>query len=129
MEKGKKFYYEGACSDRYELLKDFARENRNNPTLAESQLWEYLRRESLGVKFRRQHVILDYIADFICLEKKLIIEVDGGYHNTLLQQEEDLVRTNRLQNNGFSIMRFTNEEVLFETERVIKEITNKLINN
>jgi len=56
----------------------------------------------------------------------LIIGVDGDYHNTPLQQDEDRVRTQRLQDNGYIVLRFTNEKVLFETDRVIKEIENKL---
>jgi 5-methyltetrahydrofolate--homocysteine methyltransferase len=67
----------------YEELKLRARHNRNNPTEAESYLWEILRDKKMdGYKFRRQHIIGKYIVDFICLSKSLIVEVDGGYHDS-----------------------------------------------
>ena len=72
----------------YPLLWKFAKENRNNPTEAERLLWFYLSNKQLGVRFRRQHIIGQYIADFACLEKMLIIELDGGYHSLLEQQAE-----------------------------------------
>ena len=62
----------------YGLLKQFAKENRNNMTEAENALWTFLKGGSLGVKFRRQYIIGMYIVDFLCLEKKLITEGDGG---------------------------------------------------
>ena len=68
-----------AASDRYELLKDFAKQNRKNATPAEDVLWGNIRNKALGVEFRRQHIIADFIVDFVCLDKMLIIEVDGGY--------------------------------------------------
>ena len=72
--------YRDASPDRYGLLKAYARENRKNATLAESVLWEQLRGNIQGVKFLRQHVIGDYIVDFVSRSGGLIIEVDGGYH-------------------------------------------------
>ena len=77
--------YKTAAPDRYELLKAFARENRKKMTLAETILWEHIRGKALGVKFLRQHVIGDYIADFLSCEGGLVIEVDGGYHAERLQ--------------------------------------------
>ena len=62
------------------LLKAFAAENRKNATLAEQVLWKHLDRKQLGVKFLRQHIIGDYIVDFVSREQGLVIEVDGGYH-------------------------------------------------
>ena len=115
-----------ASPDRYELLKEFAKKNRKNPTMAESFLWQQLKGEALGVKFRRQHVIYDYIADFACLEKNLIIEVDGGYHFIDAQVEEDRIRTVLIEQMGFSILRFTNEEVLNEIENVMARIKEKI---
>lgn len=114
--------YETASSDRYKLLKEFARKNRENPTLAESYMWSQLKGNSLGVKFQRQHIIYDYIADFVCLEKKIIIEIDGGYHFTDNQIVKDEDRTDILESFGFKVIRFTNEEVLFNTNNVILEI-------
>jgi len=114
--------YRTASSDRYELLKDFARKNRNNPTLAESYLWAQIKSNALGVKFQRQHIIYDYIADFVCLEKSLIIEIDGGYHFTENQIVKDTDRTEILESLGFKVIRFTNEEVLYNTDSVVQKI-------
>ena len=69
-----------AASDRYHLLKVFARENWINPTDAEIILWQNLRGRVLGTKFLRQYIIADYIVDFVSLQARLIIEVDGAYH-------------------------------------------------
>lgn len=118
-----------AAPDRYHLLKEFSKENKRNATDAEYVLWQYLRGSTLGVKFRRQHVISDYIADIACIPKKLIIEIDGGYHNEPMQQQEDLIRSERLNKMGYYVVRFTNEEVLNQTDYVIdkiKEIINKI---
>ena len=90
-----------AASDRYELLKESARHNRKNPTEAEMVLWEYLRNRVLETKFFRQYVIADYIVDFVSLETKLIIEVDGLYHDEPEQQQYDSGRTARLESLGF----------------------------
>ena len=102
---------ETAAPDRYDLLKGFAKENRHNMTLAEKILWEELRNNKTGHKFRKQHPIGDHIADFLCIEKKLVIEVDGGYHNTLEQQQDDAARSLEIEKMGYSVIRFTNEEV------------------
>ncbi|MBR4434155.1 MAG: DUF559 domain-containing protein, partial [Bacteroidaceae bacterium] len=69
-----------AASDRYLILKEFARQNRLNPTDAELILWRELREKMLGTRFFRQYVIADYIVDFVSLQYKIIIEVDGSYH-------------------------------------------------
>lgn len=110
--------------DRYRILKDFARENRKNMTEAESVLWNSLRNKSLGVKFLRQHIIGDYIVDFVCQETGLIIEVDGGYHSEPCQKEDDETRTKYLESKGFKVIRFTNEEILFNIESVINRVYN-----
>ena len=70
----------------YGLLKQFVKENRKNETMAEMVFWKFLRGDQLGVHFRRQHIIGDYIADFVCLPLRLIIELDGGYHQLPTQQ-------------------------------------------
>ena len=114
--------FQTASPDRYEVLKAFARENRNNQTDAEKCLWQQLRSGVLGVKFKRQHIICDFIADFVCLEKMLVIEVDGAYHFTDEQMEHDAYRTEELEQFGFRVLRFTNEEVICETEKVINKI-------
>ena len=111
-----------AHPDIYQILKNNAVNNRKTPTDAETLLWQCLRDRQLGLKFRRQHVIGDYIADFICLEISLIIEVDGEYHNSEEQQEKDTIRTKYLNEQGFYILRFTNNEVINQTEWVLKSI-------
>ena len=115
-----------AASDRYNLLKDFAKQNRKNATPAEDILWENIRNKVLGFEFRRQHIIADFIADFVCLDKMLVIEVDGGYHSEREQIEDDELRTERLNGLGFKVIRFTNEEVLFNIESVLQDIQNTL---
>ena len=106
----------------YDRLKSYARENRRNQTEAEEFLWRQLKGNALGVKFKRQLIILNYIADFACLEKSLIIEVDGGYHFTQEQLELDAYRTEDLEKLGFKVLRFRNEEIIIEIEQVLKTI-------
>lgn len=114
--------YKTAAGDRYQLLKGFARENRNNPTLAEKVLWNYLRGKALGVKFLRQHILGDYIGDFVATDIKLVIEVDGGYHSQYLQQQKDNDRSEFINNMGYEVVRFSNEEIVMDTDRVIRQI-------
>ena len=106
----------------YDLMKENAYSNRKNPTEAEAVMWSLLRRNNLGLHFRRQHIILDYIVDFICIEKGLVIELDGGYHNNPEQQEHDQQRTAHLQRLGYTELRFTNEELLCDPEGVMAKI-------
>ena len=108
------------------LLIEKAKEMRNNMTDAEKLLWEALGAKNTGDKFRRQHVIGDFIADFVCLPKRLIIEVDGGYHNDDTQQSLDEQRTKILNHLGFEVIRFTNEEVLGNLDGVVNQIEEKL---
>lgn len=120
--------YETADCSSYGILKTNANYNRNHPTEAESLMWELLSGKNLGVRFRRQHIIDEYIVDFVCLRKKLVIEIDGGYHFAEEQTHLDNIRTERLMSLGFKVIRFTNEEVIAETENVlqkIKEIANE----
>ena len=97
-------------------------------TKSETILWNALRSEFRGIKFRRQHPIGDYIADFLCLSEKLVIEVDGGYHNEPQQQQEDQWRTEYLQSKGYRLIRFKNEEVDTDVKGVIRKIKEELIN-
>ena len=106
----------------YPLLKKYAQHNRNNPTEAEETLWCYLNAGALGVIFKRQHIIGDYIADFVCLSKKLIIELDGGYHQLPQQQLCDTQRTEWLESKGYKGIRFSNKELLDNTDGVLEEI-------
>ena len=111
-----------ADSTQYNLLKENAVASRKNPTEAESVLWNMLKSNNLGLHFRRQHIILDYIVDFICLEKGLVIELDGGYHNNPEQAEYDKQRTSHLKKLGYTELRFTNEELLTNPDAVIARI-------
>uniref|UniRef100_UPI00404B7648 leucine--tRNA ligase n=1 Tax=Flavobacterium sp. TaxID=239 RepID=UPI00404B7648 len=104
----------------------FAKEHRKNPTEAEKILWNSLRNKNLGEKFRQQHLIDNYIVDFACLSKKLVIEVDGGYHNTQEQKLLDNDRTIILESKGYKVIRFTNEEIIGNLENVLTEIKSEL---
>jgi leucyl-tRNA synthetase len=107
------------------LLIEKAKENRNNPTEAEAVLWQYLRSKKLGGhKFRQQHIIDDYIVDFVCLKKGLVVEVDGKYHEET--EAYDKERTLALEEKGFEVIRFKNEEVIGNIESVLKKIEQKL---
>ena len=93
---------------------------RNNMTDAELALWKRLRGSQIGGhKFRRQHPFGDSILDFVCLEAKLVIEVDGGQHN---ESANDVDRDQALVAAGFSVMRFWNNQVLKEIESVVEAI-------
>ena len=112
----------------YGLLRDFALSHRKEPTLAEKILWEKLKGNKEGFKFRRQHIIDSFITDFICLQKGLIIEIDGNYHqlpDMILSDEE---RTQILTKAGYHVIRFKNEEVINTTENVLNKIHEKLLN-
>jgi len=98
---------------------------RKNPTDAERKLWAHLRLRQLGgYKFRRQHSLGPYIVDFICIEKKLIIEVDGGQHDD--NKFYDSKRDKWLENKGFRVLRFWNNEVLTYIENVKEVIAGEL---
>ena len=105
-------------------MKEFSREMRKNPTEAENKLWQELRGKKLGFGFRRQFVIdSKYVADFVCLEKRLIIECDGGQHN---QNFEDIERDFYLESQNFRILRFWNNEILGNLEGVLSVIREAL---
>ena len=106
----------------YGLLKEHAEEHRNNPTDAESALWSMLKGSNLGYKFRRQHIVGDCIVDFFCCENDLCIEIDGGYHNIPSQINSDAERTKYLEGLGCTEIRFSNEEVIANTESVLQKI-------
>ena len=123
-----KFGYETTDGSTYRLLLRNAKSNRRYATQAESVLWEYLRGEQLGVRFRRQHPIFGYIPDFVCLKKRLVVEVDGEYHFIEDQQVSDKERTAYLNQYGFEVIRFTNDEVLGNIEEVINRIKTIVMN-
>ena len=123
-----KFVYETADCANYDLLSAYADYNKSHPTEAESIVWDLLKAKSInGYKFRRQHVINDYIVDFVCLNKKLVIEIDGQYHLEGQQIVKDRSRTEDLQNSGYTVIRFSNEEVIGNTAEVIKCIKKTLM--
>jgi len=106
-----------------------AKSNRKEPTKAEAILWEEVRDKKLGYKIRRQHYIANYIADFVSLEKRLIVEVDGAYHDAAEQIELDEARTLELEQKYlFKVIRFTNDEVLNNLESVLSNIRIALSN-
>ena len=109
-------------------MKHLAKKLRKNMTDAERLLWQHLRsRELGGYKFRRQRPVGPYIVDFICLEKKLVVEVDGGQHAG--QMELDAKRSDYLEDKGYRVLRFWNNEVLKEIESVLTVILSSLDGN
>ena len=96
-------------------------------TDAERRLWSRLRRRQLeGHRFRCQVPIAGYIADFVCLKSRLVIELDGGQHNEAENETLDSQRTERLNTQGFRVLRFWNSDVLLETDGVMETIFNAL---
>lgn len=118
--------YKTANKELWSILKDRAREHRKEPTDAEATLWEAIRGSKLGHKIRRQHPIEVFIADFICIRKGVIIEVDGGYHLTPEQRVYDEQRTFVLEQAGFNVVRFTNEQVLNNISAIVAQIKYRL---
>jgi very-short-patch-repair endonuclease/DNA modification methylase len=113
--------------ERNMLLTQFAREMRHAPTDAEKRLWYFLRdRRLLGWKFRRQHQMGPYIFDFVCIEGRLAVEVDGGQHADLFQQVRDQEKSQFLQERGFRLLRFWNDDVLKNTTSVLQRILEAL---
>lgn len=127
-ENGKKKGYETANSFAWNLLKENARTNRKKSTKAEEVLWQAIRNNQTEFKIRRQHAIEGFIVDFVCIPKKLIIEVDGGYHQDPNIVEYDKQRTQFLNDAGFEVIRFSNQEVINQTSEVFKSIQKKLQN-
>lgn len=108
----------------YTMLQPRALEMRKNPTQAESILWERIKNDATGYRIRRQYVVGTFIVDFVCLEKKLAIEVDGDIHGYQIERDEE--RTNQLEQLGFSIIRFKNEEILSNREAVFGKLLDAL---
>ena len=111
-------------SKTWKALKENVRKNRKNPTEAEEKIWQSVRNSNLGFKFRRQHSVGKFIADFICIEKKLVVEIDGPTHDD--QKKEDEERTRIIQDAGFKVIRFSNEAVLNSLENVLQKIKIEL---
>jgi adenine-specific DNA-methyltransferase len=108
-----------------DLLIEKSRWMRKNPTPAESLLWHYLRNRQLnGFKFRRQHIIHNFIVDFYCPAAKLVIEVDGDVHQS--QQQYDQVRQDYLQEMGNKVIRFNNDDIFNNILNVLDMINQGL---
>ncbi len=115
--------YSTDSTDWYALRND-ARRMREEPTEAEKKLWKAVKDNQLGCKIRRQQVIFNNIADFVCLSKKLIIQIDDSL--TENHQEQESASVLELNKIGFSVIRFTNEEIIQNVEEVVKKIKVKL---
>ncbi|MBU0489823.1 MAG: DUF559 domain-containing protein [Bacteroidetes bacterium] len=100
-----------------------ARALRRSETEAEYELWQKLRNRKLnGLKFRRQHPANQFVTDFYCHEIKLVVELDGSIHNDTTQQERDEGRTEMLHQHGVTVIRFSNEDVLYDLRKTLKKI-------
>lgn len=106
-------------------LKDQRRFLRQNNTGAESILWQHIRNRQLGCKFRRQFGVLNFIVDFYCHELRLIVELDGWTHDSEKTKQHDVVRQRLLESDGYKIIRFTNEQVFGDIEKLLEDITGK----
>lgn len=104
-----------------------ARELRKNQTVYEARLWKYLRNRKLhGFKFRRQHPLGPFIADFYCVEVRLVVELDGGYHYSDDQQEYDQHRDQYMKDANIRVLRIQNDELNKNIHQVLKKITDML---
>ncbi|WP_404970463.1 endonuclease domain-containing protein [Vibrio campbellii] len=104
--------------------KQIRRQLRTNMPKPEEILWQRIRRKQLGVKFRRQHGIGRYIVDFYCAELNLVIEIDGDSHFSDEGKEKDTIRDAFMETLGIKVLRFTNEEVMKQTESVLERLFN-----
>ena len=106
-------------------LSELGKKLRGDQTDAEELLWQRIRNRQLaGCKFRRQHSFAPYFVDFVCIERKLIIEIDGGQH--IANREADAKRTAHLEKRGYNVLRFWNREVIENTNTVIECIFRNL---
>ena len=110
----------------YGSLKANARNNRKEMTEAEGIFWQHARSSGLGEKCRRQYIIGDFIVDFFFRQSKVVVEIDGEYHFTEEQKEADRTRQDWLETRGYTILRFTNEQIIKEIEYVITTIREHL---
>jgi adenine-specific DNA-methyltransferase len=120
----------GGCKNNTDqkTLLEYAKEMRKEPTDSERKLWQILRNKQLeGHKFRRQKPLGNYILDFVCFEKKLIVEADGGQHAEEKNEIYDKKRTEFLENKGFRVLRFWNNEILKNPEGVVEIVMEALI--
>ena len=100
---------------------------RKNSTIQEKRLWNLIKNHKFhGLKFKRQQPIGNYIVDFICKEAKIIIEIDGGHHNETENTESDIIRTQYLEQKGYKVIRFWNNEIYENIEGVIKKLEQEI---
>ena len=107
-------------------LFEIAKQLRRDETKAEKLLWSRLRNKQLGVKFRRQHPLYYYVVDFYCHSHRLVVEIDGPIHDTVESIFDDNVRSQGFREFNIGIIRFTNDEVLFDVESVLRKIKSRL---
>ena len=116
-------YNENLHKSAYSKLYEYAKELRKDETNAEELLWQRIRnKQVVGLKFRRQHPLDKFIADFYCHEKKLVIELDGSVHDHEDNKQADEGRSYELNELHITVIRFRNEEVIDDIEKVIKKI-------
>jgi methylmalonyl-CoA mutase cobalamin-binding domain/chain len=127
-ERGIRPEYYTSSVENWKILQPIAKELRHNQTEAENKLWQAVRRNSTGYKIKRQQVVDGYIADFICIEKRVIIEVDGEIHLNSENKKRDEERSRILGTQGYQIVRFTNEEVTDDIVKVVNKIKSLLDN-
>ncbi|HOF17078.1 MAG TPA: endonuclease domain-containing protein [Bacteroidales bacterium] len=112
------FFY-GAPSEIFKLAKEL----RKNSTKAEQELWKHLKNKQInGFYFRRQHPIHRFIADFFCYKAKLVIELDGRVHEEITVKERDIEREKIIKEFGIKVIRFSNEEIFNEIDKVLYQI-------
>jgi very-short-patch-repair endonuclease len=109
-----------------QYVTDLARKMRKEPTHEEVVLWEAVRNNKLGVKFRNQHPLGRYIADLYCHQKKLVIEIDGSIHDLPDVIEYDKIRQREIESRGLKILRVRNEEIRENLQGVIEKITKAM---
>jgi 5-methyltetrahydrofolate--homocysteine methyltransferase len=111
------------------ILLERACEMRHSQTPAEATLWRAIRGRNLAYKFRRQHPIEHFIVDFYCAQARLCIEIDGDSHLEPAKEEYDSLRTARLEELGYKVIRFTNNDVRYQLQAVIDEIIRTIEEN
>ena len=119
------FFY-GAPPEIFRISKEL----RNNTTEAEKELWKHLKSKQIkGYHFRRQHPIHRFIADFFCYKCKLVIELDGRIHNEITVKERDIEREKIIKEFGIKVIRFSNEEIFNEIDKVLYQIQKAIGDN
>ena len=125
-EKDHLFYHQNLHKGATKNIFKNARQLRERMTLAENKLWEELRNKKLGFKFRNQHPFGNYVLDFYCHKAKLSIELDGGYHETEERKFWDKMRTQAIKEKGLVEIRFKNEEIFYDINKVMEKIKTYL---